>query len=46
MNSKTGDPLLSVDELVKVFREGTLTLRAVNGISFDLDRIVDMQSGT
>lgn len=36
MNTKTQDPVLSVDELVKVFREGALTLRAVNGISFDV----------
>ena len=36
MNAKTQDPVLSVDELVKVFREGTLTLQAVNGISFDV----------
>jgi oligopeptide/dipeptide ABC transporter ATP-binding protein len=36
MNTKTQNPLLSVDELVKVFREGALTLRAVNGISFDV----------
>lgn len=36
MNAKTQDPVLSVDELVKVFREGALTLRAVNGISFDV----------
>lgn len=36
MNTKTQDPVLSVDELVKVFREGALILRAVNGISFDV----------
>jgi peptide/nickel transport system ATP-binding protein/oligopeptide transport system ATP-binding protein len=36
MTTKTREPLLSVDELVKVFRDGALTLRAVNGISFDV----------
>ena len=36
MNATKGGPLLSVDELVKVFREGALTLRAVNGVSFDV----------
>jgi len=36
MTTKTREPLLSVDGLVKVFRDGAFTLRAVNGISFDV----------
>src|SRR4030042_618683 len=36
MTTKTQEPLLSVDGLVKVFRDGAFTLRAVDGLSFDV----------
>ncbi len=38
MKTKTKEPLLQVEELLKTFREGALVIWAVNGISFDVYR--------
>lgn len=36
MSAENQSPLLRVDELVKVFREGPLVVHAVNGVSFEI----------
>jgi oligopeptide transport system ATP-binding protein len=36
MSAENAAPLLHVEELVKVFREGPLVVHAVNGVSFDI----------
>jgi oligopeptide transport system ATP-binding protein len=36
MNIRAREPLLRIEELVKTFREGPLTLHAVNGVSFEI----------
>jgi peptide/nickel transport system ATP-binding protein/oligopeptide transport system ATP-binding protein len=36
MSAETQVPLLHVEELIKVFREGPLTVHAVNGVSFEV----------
>ncbi len=36
MSAENQSPLLQVDELVKVFREGRLVVHAVNGVSFEI----------
>jgi oligopeptide/dipeptide ABC transporter ATP-binding protein len=38
MNTKAQKPLLRVEELVKTFSEGPLTVHAVNGVSFEVHR--------
>ena len=36
MNKVMQEPLLRVEELVKVFHDGPLTVHAVNGVSFEV----------